>query len=148
MNVMSLLNQMNTFLADQQIFYVKLHNLHWYVAGSAFFTLHAKFEELYDQTATVVDDVAERILALGGNPIGSARGALEASGIDELSDSKISGREAVKILLADVRSLSDASREIRGLAAGEGDGVTEDQFNNYVGAYEKLTWMLGAYLDE
>ncbi len=144
---MSLLNKLNTFLASQQIFYVKLHNLHWYVVGSSFFTLHAKFEELYDQTATIVDDVAERILALKGNPIGSIRKALEASSISELDDSKISGQEAVKILLEDVKSINEESKEIRSLAAEAGDGVTEDQFNNYVGAYEKLIWMLEAYLE-
>lgn len=145
---MSLLNKLNDFLADQQIFYVKLHNLHWYVKGQAFFTLHAKFEELYDQAATVVDDVAERILALGGSPIASMKKALEASSLSELDDEKISGQEAARVLLEDIKTLKEKSKEIRGLAAEDGDGVTEDQFNNYAGTYEKLIWMLAAYLEE
>ena len=145
---MSLLNKLNVFLADQQIFFVKLHNLHWYVGGHAFFTLHAKFEELYDEASTILDDVAERLLALGGKPIASVKKALEASTIEELSDSKISGSKAVEILLADVESLNAASKEIRALAAEAGDAVTEDQFNGYVGAYEKLIWMLQAYLEK
>ena len=139
---------MNVFLADQQIFYVKLHNLHWYVSGSCFFTLHAKFEELYDQTATIFDDVAERILALGGNPVASSKKALETATISELSDEKISGQAAVKLLLEDVKSFSTASKEIRELAAETGDAITEDQFNGYAGAYEKLIWMLQAYLEK
>ncbi|MBN7773503.1 Dps family protein [Clostridium aminobutyricum] len=145
---MNLINKLNIFLADQQIFYVKLHNLHWYLAGSSFFTLHAKFEELYNQTATVADDVAERILALGGKPIGSVKKALEVSGVRELDDTKIAGQEAVNVLLADVKAFNEASKEIRGLAGEAGDGVTEDQFNGYVGAYEKLIWMLEAYLEK
>lgn len=145
---MSLQDELNTFLADQQVFYVKLHNLHWYVSGSSFFTLHTKFEELYDQTATVVDDVAERILALGGSPIASIKKTIEASSISELDDVRISGKEAVEILLKDVKFFNDASKEIRSLAAEAEDGVTEDQFNGYAGEYEKLTWMLEAYLEK
>ncbi|WP_312353264.1 Dps family protein [Aminipila sp.] len=145
---MNLINKLNIFLADQQIFYVKLHNLHWYLVGGSFFTLHAKFEELYNQTAGVADDVAERILALGGKPVGSAKKALELTSVTELDDLKISGQEAIKVLLTDVKAFNEASKGIRSLAAEEGDGVTEDQFNNYVGAYEKLIWMLEAYLEK
>ncbi len=145
---MSLLNRLNEFLANQQIFYVKLHNLHWYVVGSSFFTLHAKFEELYGKAATIVDDVAERILALGENPIASVKKALEVSGIGELSDSKISGQEAVKVLLEDIKFFNDASKEIRSLALETGDEKTADQFNAYAGEYEKLIWMLEAYLEK
>lgn len=145
---MSLLNKLNGFLANQQIFYVKLHNLHWYVTGRSFFTLHAKFEELYDSATTIADDVAERILALGGNPVASAKKAIEASTISELDDVKISSKEAAAILLEDIKFFAEASKEIRSLAGKEGDGVTEDQFNNYVGEYDKLAWMLGAYLEK
>lgn len=145
---MSLVNKLNVFLAEQQIFYVKLHNLHWYIVGSSFFTLHSKFEELYDQTATVVDDVAERILALGGNPVASVKKALDLSKISELDDSKISGDEAIKVLLEDLKAFNEAGKEIRSLAGEENDGVTEDQFNNYVGEYEKLIWMFEAYLEK
>jgi starvation-inducible DNA-binding protein len=143
---MSLVNKLNEFLANQQVFYVKLHNLHWYVVGPSFFTLHAKFEELYDESATIVDDVAERILALGGSPVASVKKASEIATIKELCDEKISGDDSVKALIEDVKFFNNLSKEIRSLAGEEGDGVTEDQFNNYVGAYEKLLWMLEAYL--
>ncbi len=68
--------------------------------------------------------------------------------VTELNDLKISGQEAIKVLLTDVKAFNEASKGIRSLAAEEGDGVTEDQFNNYVGAYEKLIWMLEAYLEK
>lgn len=54
-----LYEKMNLYLANQEVAYIKLHNLHWYVKGRSFFTLHAKLEELYDQTAEIIDAVAE-----------------------------------------------------------------------------------------
>lgn len=57
-----LYEKMNLYLANQEVAYIKLHNLHWYVKGRSFFTLHAKLEELYDQTAEIIDAVAERLL--------------------------------------------------------------------------------------
>ena len=55
-----LYEKMNLYLANQEVAYIKLHNLHWYVKGRSFFTLHAKLEELYDRTAEIIDAVAER----------------------------------------------------------------------------------------
>ena len=49
-------------LADLHVLYAKLHNYHWFVEGSGFFTMHAKLEELYDGVAEEIDAVAERIL--------------------------------------------------------------------------------------
>ena len=61
-------SKLNLYLANQMIDYVKKHNLHWNLKGPQFFTLHAKLEELYDEANDILDEVAERILALGGNP--------------------------------------------------------------------------------
>lgn len=53
--------------------YTKLHNFHWYVKGPNFFSLHEKFEELYNEASQYVDDLAERILAIGGNPVATLK---------------------------------------------------------------------------
>lgn len=145
---MNLVKKMNVFLANQQVFNVKLHNLHWYVKGEGFFTLHAKFEELYNEASAAVDDVAERILTLQGNPVASVKKSLELSEITELADEKISGKNAVTILQADIKLLLKASKEIAVLAAENSDNVTEGLFDDYAGAYEKLLWMLDAYLSD
>ncbi|HOH54849.1 MAG TPA: ferritin-like domain-containing protein, partial [Paludibacteraceae bacterium] len=55
-------------LADYQIFYTNLRGFHWNLKGKDFFINHAKFEELYDNAAEKVDEIAERILMLGGTP--------------------------------------------------------------------------------
>ena len=56
---------LNKQVADWSVLFTKLHNFHWYVKGPQFFTLHEKFEELYTESATHIDEIAERILAIG-----------------------------------------------------------------------------------
>ena len=55
-------------LANLQLYYTNLRGFHWNVNGAAFFTAHEKFEEYYDDAADHIDEVAERILMLGGVP--------------------------------------------------------------------------------
>ena len=59
---------LNKQLANNTVLWTKLHNFHWYVKGpnSSHYT---KFEELYDATGQYVDDLAERILTIGGEPV-------------------------------------------------------------------------------
>ena len=141
-----LLSKLNEYLANQQIMYIKLHNLHWYVKGRSFFTLHAKLEELYNQTAQIMDDVAERLLALGGSPVASLKKALEISSVKELEDAPISSDDTIKSLISDVEYWIRDTKEIVKLAEDDDDGATADQFNGYLAEYQKLLWMLNAYI--
>lgn len=69
-DVVRVLNQQ---VANWTVAFTKLHNFHWYVKGPNFFALHTKFEELYDEASQFIDDLAERILAIGGNPVATLR---------------------------------------------------------------------------
>ena len=91
-----LYEKMNLYLANQEVAYIKLHNLHWYVKGRSFFTLHAKLEELYDRTAEIIDAVAERLLAVGQAPVANMKEALALATIKELADKPISSEETVQ----------------------------------------------------
>ncbi|MEY8355582.1 DNA starvation/stationary phase protection protein [Lachnospiraceae bacterium 54-53] len=142
----NLFDKLNEYLANQQIMYIKLHNLHWYVKGRSFFTLHAKLEELYDQTAQILDDVAERLLALGGSPVASLKKALALSSVKELDDVPISSDDTIKSLISDVEYWIRDTKEIVKLAEENDDGATADQFNGYLAEYQKLLWMLKAYI--
>lgn len=142
----NLFKKLNEYLANQQVMYIKLHNLHWYVKGRSFFTLHAKLEELYDQTAQVMDDVAERLLALGGSPVASLKEALALSSVKELEDVPISSDETIKSLISDVEYWIRDTKEIVKLAEDDDDGATADQFNGYLAEYQKLLWMLKSYM--
>ena len=142
----NLFEKLNEYLANQQVMYMKLHNLHWYVKGRSFFTLHAKLEELYDQTAQIMDDVAERLLALGGSPVASLKKALALSSVKELEDVPISSDETIKNLISDVEYWIRDTKEIVKLAEDDDDGATADQFNGYLAEYQKLLWMLKSYI--
>ena len=141
-----LYEKMNVYLANQQVSYIKLHNLHWYVKGRSFFTLHAKLEELYDATANVIDDVAERLLALDQKPVANLKGALAMATIKELEDGPIASEDTVKSLIKDMEYWIKDTKEIVDLADEAGDGATADMFNDYLAQYQKNMWMLKSYI--
>ena len=143
---MTLHEKMNVYLADQQVMFIKLHNLHWYVTGRGFFVLHAKLEEIYDVTAKIIDEVAERMLIIGASPVGSLEGALRLTNVKELEDKPVASDRAVEILRTDVDWWISATQELIELADNEGDTGTVDMFSEFLGEYQKLRWMLNAYL--
>jgi len=125
--------------------YVKKHNLHWNLKGNHFFSLHAKLEELYEEANDILDEVAERILALGGNPVSSMKEALAMATIKELGDGPKSTDETIRTLISDTDYWIKDSKEIADLADKEDDNVTNDMFNGFTKTYQKLAWMLKAY---
>ena len=74
---------LNEFLADLNVFYRKLQNYHWNIQGKDFFQVHSKLEELYNEINEQVDEIAEHILILGGQPIGTLKDYMEISKIKE-----------------------------------------------------------------
>jgi starvation-inducible DNA-binding protein len=64
----ALSTKLNQLLADYQVFYQNLRGLHWNIKGREFFELHLKFEELYNDAVLKIDEIAERILTLEGEP--------------------------------------------------------------------------------
>ena len=61
--------ELNGLLANFQQYYQSLRGIHWNIKGKRFFDLHVKFEELYTDANIKVDEIAERILTLGGVPL-------------------------------------------------------------------------------
>ena len=61
--------KLNDLLANYQLFYQNLRGLHWNIKGKEFFELHLKFEELYNDAVIKIDEIAERILTLEGEPL-------------------------------------------------------------------------------
>jgi len=136
---------LNEQLSDWNILFVKLHNYHWNVKGSDFFTLHEKFEVLYNEAALHIDEIAERILALGAVPAGSFREYLELSTIDEASG-KENSREMVEQIVADFKVVVESAK--KGIvAAGEAeDDTTVDLLTQIQVALEKHVWLFSAFL--
>lgn len=74
---------LNKQVANWSVLFTKLHNFHWYVKGPQFFTLHEKFEQFYTEAAGHIDEIAERILAIGGKPVATMKEYLELSSVQE-----------------------------------------------------------------
>ena len=137
--------QLNGLVATWSVLYTKLHNYHWYVSGPSFFTLHTKFEELYNEVTLNLDSLAERILSKGGKPVATLKEHLEISIVKEASGNE-TAEEMVNELITDFKAVMDALSNGMELATETGDDRTEDLLNAHYQSLEKHTWMLSAFL--
>lgn len=136
---------LNRQVANWTVAFTKLHNFHWYVKGPNFFSLHTKFEELYDEASQYIDDLAERILAVGGNPVGTLKESLELSIIDEAGKG-YTAEQMVEALSVDFDNVSKQLGEAIEVASKAEDDVTEDMFIGMQTNIDKHNWMLKSYL--
>ncbi|GJM75509.1 general stress protein 20U [Paenibacillus macerans] len=137
--------QLNLQIANWTLMYTKLHNFHWFVKGSNFFTLHEKFESLYDEAAGYIDDIAERLLAIGGTPVATLRESLAVASLQEASG-KETADEMVAAIVADFETLSSDLKDAMETAARVEDEATGDLLLGVLSALDKHRWMLNAYL--
>lgn len=132
-------------LADFQIYYTNLRNLHWNVKGHGFFILHAKYEELYNDAAEKVDEIAERLLQLGSIPESKFSEYLKIATIKELNEVQC-GQEGMEEVLGYFKNLIAQERKLIDLANDAHDDVTADLMTGYIAAQEKKVWMLLAFV--
>ncbi|MFA5574316.1 MAG: DNA starvation/stationary phase protection protein [Brumimicrobium sp.] len=138
------IKELNTLLADYHLYYQKLRNFHWNIVGENFFTLHVKFEEMYNDTLIKIDEIAERILTLKHNPISNYTDYLEVSHIKE-SPHSLSDTEMVKTLIEDHGKIISQLRKTLDKANDSNDEGTADFITGYIAELEKTTWMLEAW---
>jgi len=136
---------MNQQLTNWTVLYTKLHNYHWYVKGPNFFTLHVKFEELYTETATYIDEIAERLLSIGGQPIATLKETLEVATIQEATGDE-KAEEMVEIIYRDFATIAKDIDELLSVASDANDEETADLFLGIKATLEKHMWMLQAFL--
>jgi starvation-inducible DNA-binding protein len=140
-----LVNVLNKQIANWSVLYMKLHNYHWYVKGEQFFTLHAKFEEFYNEAGLHVDELAERLLAIGGNPVATMKECLELSSIREASGSEAAD-EMVQSVINDFSIINGELKEGMSLSDELNDETTGDMLLAIHSGLEKHVWMLTAFL--
>ncbi len=128
-----------------QLFYTNLRGFHWNVKGVEFYGLHAKLEEFYDDTAEKVDEVAERILMLGGVPAHNYTEYLKTSSIKETGVVS-NAKEIGKNLLDSMKVLISLEREVLETASEGNDEGTVALMSDFISAQEKNIWMLTAFL--
>ena len=135
---------LQNLLADFQVYYTNLRGFHWEIKGRGFFVLHEKFEGMYDDAAAKVDEIAERILTLGGTPENKYSGYLKVARVPEVSGVS-SSREAVDHVLNAYKHFIAEERRLIALAEEAGDVVTADMLTGYLKEQEKMVWMLVAF---
>lgn len=140
-----LVEKLNDLLANYMVFYQNTRGLHWNIKGNKFFELHLKFEELYTNLLVKVDEVAERILTLGGVPVHTFDDYTKSSSILALKNVSQPG-EAVKSLLDAFQILILKQRELLDLAANANDEGTNALMSDYIREQEKMVWMYSAYI--
>ena len=140
-DVVSALHQL---LADFQVHYTNLRGFHWDIKGHGFFVLHGKFEDMYNDAAEKVDEIAERILMLGGTPANKFSDYLKVANINEV-DKVSNGEQALDNILQSISYLIGEERKILSIASQAGDEVTVSMMSDYLKEQEKLVWMLVAY---
>lgn len=140
------LNKMlNQLLADYQLFYQNLRGLHWNIKGKEFFELHVKFEEYYDDAVIKVDEIAERILTLDGEPLHTFSDYLKKTKIKE-AKTITNGRKGVELVVNNFATLILQEREILIYAGDADDEGTASLMSDYISETEKTLWMLNSYL--
>jgi starvation-inducible DNA-binding protein len=136
---------MNQQLANWNVLYTKLHRFHWYVKGPHFFTLHAKFEELYEEAAGTIDELAERLLIAGGKPISTLKEYIQYASIEETSEN-LTAEEMVQNVVNDFSQLISELKVGKEVAGHENDEVTSDMFTELIEKLGKHNWMLTSFL--
>ena len=136
---------LSRLLADSYTLYLKTHNYHWNVTGPQFNTLHQMFEEQYTELATAVDEIAERIRALGIKAPGSYTEFAALTDIEEGSGDE-SAEEMIRQLAVGQETLVRTARDVFPAADDANDEPTADLLTQRMQIHEKNAWMLRSML--
>jgi starvation-inducible DNA-binding protein len=139
--------KLGELLADYQVFYTNLRGLHWNIQGDKFYELHELYEEYYNELAEKIDEIAERIVMLGGVPANSFSVYLNQACVKELSGVS-EWRTGVSNVLETLQLLLAKLRDLRNLAIKSGDAGTISLTVHSIKHFEKKIWMLSAYLKD
>ncbi|NES03819.1 MAG: DNA starvation/stationary phase protection protein [Okeania sp. SIO2F4] len=139
---------LNKDLSDLYLLLIKTKKYHWDVIGPQFRTLHQLWEEHYQALTTNIDDCAERVRALGGYPIGTAKGFLEQASIKEDAGNIPAPNQMVAQLLKDheqvIRNLREHIDECSEKYHDEG---TADFLTGLMEQHEEMAWMLRSFIE-
>lgn len=136
---------LSRLLADTYTLYLKTHSYHWNVTGPMFPTLHLLFEQQYNELALAVDEIAERIRALGAPAPGSYKQYAALSSVTE-ADGVPAATEMIRDLVAGHETVVRTARSGLPVAERAGDQPTADLLSERMRLHEKAAWMLRSIL--
>jgi len=132
-------------LADSYVIYLKTQGFHWNVVGPQFEPLHTLFQEQYSELAHAIDEIAERVRALGAKAPGSFCEFKELTSIDEETGAPPAD-SMIGQLLSDHTTASRTALHVVTEAEKQGDVATADLATERVTQHEKTAWMLNSLL--
>lgn len=140
------IQRLNVLLACYQVFNMNVRGYHWNIKGEQFFELHARFEEIYNDLQEKIDEIAERVLTLGSEPVHAFTQYLYLSEIPE--HISVSGsKDTMAGVALSYQTLIAEQRDIMEWAADLGDEGTAALMSDYIREQEKSLWQYTAYLE-
>ncbi len=140
-------NDLNELLANFQRYYQNLRGIHWNIRGKRFFDLHVKFEELYNDANIKVDEIAERILTLGGVPLHTYEDYIAKSKVP-VGKNISKDEDAIRLIVDSLTKLLLIERRILKTSGDADDEGTNSMMSDFITEQEKTVWMMKAWLAE
>lgn len=136
---------LKTALADTFSLMVATQGVHWNVQGPLFYSIHKLTEEQYQEMFDAVDDLAERIRALGFPAPVSVSSLIEGATVPEGTFA----REDGEVLENQIELLIEANEQIAQTLRSAVEKVdelrdirTSDMLADRIGVHEQNAWML------
>ena len=142
----AIVGALSTLLASSYTLYLKTHNYHWNVTGPMFTTLHTMFETQYTELALAVDEIAERIRALGAFAPGSYSAFAKLTGVKE-ETGRPEAQEMIRNLVSDQDTVAVSARGVIEAANAARDEASADLATRRLQVHEKNAWMLRSHLE-
>ncbi|UUV20653.1 Dps family protein [Paenimyroides aestuarii] len=136
---------LNVLLSNFQVYYQNLRGLHWNIRGKRFFELHVKFEELYNQAQLRIDEIAERVLTLGGTPLHTFEDYLANNKLN-VANNITNDEKAVEMVVNSLADLLVIERELLEKSGAINDEGTNAMMSDLITEQEKQIWMMQAFL--
>ncbi|MEL6404394.1 MAG: DNA starvation/stationary phase protection protein Dps [Chloroflexota bacterium] len=137
---------LNQLLADSLDLYSQCKQAHWNVKGMNFIALHQLFDQIAEAVEPIIDELGERVTALGADAQGTVRMAAENSRLPEFPGDLDTGEQFVEITRDRVSLFGNNTREAVNTAMEAGDEATADLFIGIVREMDKLNYFLEAHL--
>ena len=134
---------LNTLLASHMVNYQNLRGFHWMVEGKMFYAYHNLFENLYNEAAEQIDEIAERIRILGHRPLHSLNEFLDHTKVEVYTDIS-NGEEGLNKSIDALNILINIERDILESASESKDEGTVAMMSDLISSHEKHLWMLSA----
>jgi starvation-inducible DNA-binding protein len=139
------MEKLNTLLATYQVHYQNLRALHWNIKGQNFFELHVKYEEMYNRTQIIIDEIAELLLTSGVKPLHRFQDYINSSLIKENATIH-EGKPGMEYILTAQKTLLELEKEILVLSEAIENESVNGMMSDLIREKEKSCWMINAWL--